>query len=123
MKSFLAVQKILLCEDSLLLGHALVFRRTINTLLLNPTPTIRHKRVIQISLWSEKNSSLKSHDRESESYYKFKNSLLKFTQLSPWQITFGAFFRKVCHFRKTPFLGDVIFTCFVYLSSYHVSFF
>ena len=46
----------------------LFFRSTINTLLIEPTPTIRHRRVIEISLWSRKNSALKSHDQESESF-------------------------------------------------------
>ena len=40
---------------------------TANTMLIGPTPTIRYKRVIGISLWSGQNLTLKSHDYESES--------------------------------------------------------
>ena len=50
-----------------------------NTLQVEPTPTIRHRRVIRISL-----STLKSNDHESKSYNKFKSFLLKITHLSPW---------------------------------------
>ena len=55
---------------------------------IEPTPTVRHRKVIGISLWSGKTLTLKSHDHESESYVynKFKNFLLKITQLSAWQI-------------------------------------
>ena len=60
---------------------------TTNALLIEPTlTTIRHRRVLGISLWSGKNSNLKFHDHESESYNKFKNFLLKITELIPWQI-------------------------------------
>ena len=41
--------------------------------------TTRHSRVIVISPWKWENSILKSHEHESESYNKFKNSLLKIT--------------------------------------------
>ena len=75
---------------------------TTNTLLIEPTPTIRHKKVIDISFLSGKNSTLKSHDHESESYNKFKNFSLKIPQLSPWHITSGHFSCKVYHFSKAP---------------------
>ena len=57
-------------------------------MLIEPTPTVRHRKVIGISLWSGKTLTLRSHDHESESYIydKFKNFLLKITQLSAWQI-------------------------------------
>ena len=72
--------------------------------------TIRHRRVIVISLWIGKNSSLKSHNHESESYNKFKNSLLKITQLNSWQMTFGHFFARDAifmrhHFFSKPYLS------------------
>ena len=71
------------------------FSSTTKIVLIEPTRTIKHKRVIGISLWSGKSSTLKSHDHESESYSECKNFLLKITQLSPWQITFGHFFTRV----------------------------
>ena len=52
----------------------------------------------------EKNSTLKSHDHESESYNKFKNVLLKITQLSPWQIAFEHFFARCAIFVRHHFL-------------------
>ena len=63
----------------------LVFGSPTNTLIVEPISTIRHRRVIGISLWSVKNSTLKSHDHESKSCNKFKNFLLKITQIT--QIT------------------------------------
>ena len=36
-----------------------------------------------VTLWSGRNLTLKSLDHASESYNKFKNVLLKITQLSP----------------------------------------
>ena len=80
----------------------LAFWSTTNTQPIEPTPTVWHRRVIGISLWSLKKSTLKSHGRESESYKKLKNFLIKFTQLSPWH--FLAFLRKVCHFLRYHFL-------------------
>ena len=74
---------------------------TTNNLEPTGTPTIRHRRVKGISLWSGKNSTLKSHDHEFESYNKFKNSL---TQLSTWQITFGHFFARCATFVRHHFL-------------------
>ena len=64
------------------------FLKYYNTLLIiEPTSTtIRHRRVPRASFWSGKISVSKSHDHESESYKKFKNFLLKITQLSPWQM-------------------------------------
>ena len=55
-------------------------------MLIEPTPTVRHTKVIEISLWSGKTLTLRSHDHEFESYIydKFKNFLLKITQLSAW---------------------------------------
>ena len=45
----------------------LVFSSATNTLLIEePVPTIGHWRVIRISLWSDKNPTLKSNDHESE---------------------------------------------------------
>ena len=82
----------------------LAFWSTTNTLLIEPTPTIRHRKVIGISLWSGKNSTLKSHDHESEPYNKFKNFLLKITQLSHWQITSGYFFARCAIFVRHHFL-------------------
>ena len=60
-----------------------------------------------ISLWSQKNSTLKFHDHESESYNheSYKNFLLKITQLSPWQITFGQFLQGVPFLPGTNFCG------------------
>ena len=52
----------------------------------------------------QKNSTLKSHDHESESRNKFKNSLLKITQRSPQQITFGHFFARCAVFVRHHFL-------------------
>ena len=78
----------------------LAFWSTINTLLIGPNPTIRHRRVIGISLWSGKNSTSKSHDHQSGSYKKFKNFHSKTTQLSPWQIMFWHFLTKVWYFFK-----------------------
>ena len=76
-----------------------------------------------------------THDHECESYIKFKNSLLKITQLSHWQITFGHFFTRcvilvrhnflwkpylsisggvfvMCHFYKMPLFSKSIKGCF-----------
>ena len=104
----------------------LVFSSTTNTLLIKPT--------VQLDTnW--KNLILKSHDHGSESYYKFKNSLLKITQLSPWHVTFGHFVARCaifvrhhflwvsylsilggifvkCHFRKVPLFSNGIKGCF-----------
>ena len=77
---------------------------TTSTLLIEPTLTIRHRRVIGISFWSGKNSTLKSDDHKSESYNKFKSFLLKITQLSPWQITSGYFFPRCAIFVRHHFL-------------------
>ena len=57
-------------------------------MLIEPTPTVRHMKVIRMSLWSGKTLTLKSHNHESESYIydKFKTFLLKITQLNAWQI-------------------------------------
>ena len=57
-------------------------------MLIEPTPTVRHRKVIGISRWSGKTLTLRSHDHESESYIydKLKKFLLKITQLSAWQI-------------------------------------
>ena len=74
----------------------LVFWSTGNTLLIKPTFIIRRRRVIRISPWSGKKSTLKCNDHEFESYNKFKHFLLKMTQLSPWQITFAHFFFRRC---------------------------
>ena len=60
-------------------------------------------RVIGISLWSGKNSILKSHDHEWESYNKFKNPLLKISQVSPWQINCGHFFVRCVNFLRHRF--------------------
>ena len=76
---------------------------TTNTLIIEPTPTIRHRRLIGISLWSGKNLTLKSRDHESEPYNKFKNFILKITQLSPWQITSGYFFARCAIFVRHHF--------------------
>ena len=87
----------------------------LNTRLIELTPTIRHSRVIGISLYSGKNQTLKSDDHELESYNKLKKFLLKITQLSrPWQINFGNFFalHKVWRFYKAPFFMDATFVCF-----------
>ena len=75
-----------------------------NTLLIEPTPTIRHRRVIRIPLWSGKNSTLKSNDHEFESYNKFKNFLLKITLRIPWQIEPWGIFSQA-----KPFLSGTIF--------------
>ena len=66
----------------------IVFWSTTNTMLQQlPTPaTITRRRTPKISFWSGKISTLKSHGHESELYNKFKNFLLKITQLSPRQI-------------------------------------
>ena len=95
------------------------FWSTINTLLTETTFTIRHRRVIGISLWKGKNSTLKSHDHESEPYNKFKNFLLKITQLSPWQIISRHFFTSCVIFVRHQFLwvsylflsGGLFFMC------------
>ena len=85
----------------------LVFWSTTNTLLIEPTPTIRHMRVIEISLWNRKNSALKSHDHESELNNKFKHLISEITQLSrPCQITFGHLFE--LH-KIVPFLQGTVF--------------
>ena len=57
-------------------------------MLIEPTRTVRHRKVIGISLWSGKTLTLRSHDHESESYIydKLQKFLLKITQLSAWQI-------------------------------------
>ena len=89
----------------------LAFSSTTNTLLIGPTPTIRHRRVIGTSLWSRKNSTLKFHDHKSGSYNKFKNFLLKITQLSPWQIISGHFFTACAVFLRLHF-----FKCHISLS-------
>ena len=83
---------------------------TTSTLLIEPTLTIRHRRVIGISLWSGKNSTLKSDDHKSESYNKFKNFLLKITQSLANNV--WVFFPKVCHFCKASFFVGVIFFYF-----------
>ena len=62
----------------------LAFWCTTNTLLIEPTPEFSHRRVIEISLQSRKNSTFKSYYHKSESYNKFRNFILKVTQLSPW---------------------------------------
>ena len=108
-------------------------KQLINT--LEPTPTVRHRKVKGISLWGGKNSTLKSHDQESESYNKFKNSL---TQVSRWQITLGHFLARyaiflryhflclsylsnsagafvMCHFGKVPLFPNSIKKCHFYL--------
>ena len=46
----------------------------------------------------------KPHYNECESYNKFRNSFLKMTLLSPWQITFGHFFAKCAIFVRHHFL-------------------
>ena len=85
----------------------LVFWSTTNTLLIEPTPTIRYMRVIEILLWSIKNSALKSHDHESESNNKSTHLILKINQLSrPRQITFGHIFE--LH-KIVPFLQGTVF--------------
>ena len=89
----------------------LAFWSTTNTLLIEPTPTIRHRRVIGISLWSGKNSTLKSHDHKSESYNKFKNFHLKTIQLSPWQIISWHFLARCAIFVRLHF-----FKCHISLS-------
>ena len=110
-----------------------VFWSTANT-LIEPTPTIRHRRLIGISLWSGKISNLKSHDYESASYNKFKSFLLKVTQLSPWQVTSWHFFERcsiflmqhllwvsysfisggvfvMCHFFQTALKDEIFVGC------------
>ena len=83
-----------------------------NTLLIETTPTIRHRTVTRVSLWSGKNSTLKSTDHESESYNKFRNFLLKSFSSIIGKCNLWAFFCKVCHFCKaTVFVG----VRFVYL--------
>ena len=47
---------------------------------------------------------MKYRDHEFESHNKFKNCLLKITQLSPWQIVFGHFFARFAIFVKQHFL-------------------
>ena len=94
---------------------------TTNTLLTEPTPTIKHRRAIGTSFWSGKNWTLKSHDHESESYNKFKNFLLKLTQPSPWQTTSGHFFAMYANFVRYHFLwvsylsisGGALVMCYV----------
>ena len=77
-----------------------------NNLLIKPTPTIRYRRVIRISLWSGKNLTLKSNYHESEQYNKFKNFLLKITQAqSLANITFGHFFARCAIFVRHHFCG------------------
>ena len=119
----------------------LAFWSTTNTLLIEPTPTIRHRRVIEILLSSRKNSTLKSHDHDSESYNKVENFLLTITQLSLLQITSGHSFARctifvrhyflwvsclsissglsvMCHFCKVPLFSNGIkgcHLCWVYL--------
>ena len=91
----------------------LVFWSTTNTLLIEPTPTVTHRRVIGISLRSGKKLTLNDH--EAESYNKCKNFILKITQFShPWQITLEHFFalQNMCYFCKALFfLGSI----FVYI--------
>ena len=72
----------------------LVFWSTTNTLLIEPTLTIRHK--------LEKHD-FKTYDHGSESYNKFKNFSLKITDLNPWQITFWHFFTRCVIFVKHHF--------------------
>ena len=86
----------------------LAFSSTTNTLLIDPTSTIRHRRVIGISLWSGKSQTLKSHNHESESYNKFTNFLLKSLSQSLAN-NFWEFFCKVYHFCKAPVFVGVIF--------------
>ena len=81
----------------------LAFWSTTNTLLIEPTRTIRNRRVLGISLWSGKNLTLKSHDRESESYKKFKNFFLKITQFSPLH-----FFARCANFVRQHFFCKVL---------------
>ena len=77
-----------------------------NTLLIESTPAIGHKIVIRIPLCSGKKLTLKLNDHESVSHNKFKNFLLKITQLSPWQIaiTSGHFFAGCAIFLRKHFL-------------------
>ena len=77
------------------------FSEVATTNTLESIPKIKHRRIKGISLWSEKNSTLKSHDHESESYNNFKNFL---TQVSPWQTTFGYFFAICAIFVRHHFL-------------------
>ena len=74
----------------------------------------------------EKNSTLKSHDHESESCNKFKNVLLKITQLSPWQITFGHFFARCAIFVRHHFLwvsylpiAGGVFSCAIFVRCHY----
>ena len=89
----------------------LAFSSTTNTLLIGPTPTIRHRRVIGISLCIGKNSTFKSHDHKSGPYNNIKNFLLKTTQLSPLQIVSGHFFAMCVIFLRLHF-----FKCHISLS-------
>ena len=85
----------------------LAFWSTTNTLLVEPTTTIRHRRVIEILLWSRKNSTLKSHDHDSESYNKVNNHSAQSLVNNLW-----AFFRKVYHFCKALFFMTIMFVYF-----------
>ena len=107
----------------------LAFWSTTNTLLIEPTPTIRHRRVIGISLWGGKNLTLKSYYHDSESYNKFKNFFLKITQLNPWHYfaSCAIFVRHhflwlsylsisgrvfvMCHFYEVPLFSNGIKGC------------
>ena len=96
-------------------------------MLIEPTPTVRHRKVIGISLWSGKTLTLRSHDHESESYIydKLKKFLLKITysaQCLANRVTFGHFFARCAilvrhHFLWVSYLsisGVVFVTCHFY---------
>ena len=72
----------------------LVFWSNTNTLLIEATPTIRHKL---------ENTILKSLNHGFESCNKDKNSLLNITQIT-WQISFGHFFTRCATFARHHFL-------------------
>ena len=95
----------------------LAFWSTTNTLVIEPNPAIRHRRVTGISLWSRKNSTFKSHYHKSESYNKFKNFLLKISQLSPWHFFASCTIFVRHHFLWVsclPISGRVFIMCHLY---------
>ena len=74
-------------------------------MLIEPTPTVRHRKVIGISLWSEKTLTLRSHDHESESYIYDKFNCKNYSaQCLANRVTLGDFFARCAILVRHHFL-------------------
>ena len=86
------------------------YQRSVNR---TPTDTIEDRKLIGISPWFGKNSILKFHNNEFESYSKFEHFFSKINRSAqPLANNLWAIFCKVYHFCKAPYFMGARFVYF-----------